>query len=139
MPEEEPSEVYPYRRVWETTWFKITVDKLGCRAHLRGHVCSTLYQETPATLAAALREALRRWRVAGVSYRSERCAVEPRQHILSVLILGAGRARPPSRSPTPVRAGLAAGAGIFGRVLGYTFTLGFTAVFLKYTVLRYTV
>jgi len=142
-PEEEPVEVYPYRRVWETTWLEITVMFLVAALIYAGTYVFDFVPGDARDIGSRVVLALLplgAWLV--FSYRSERRAVEPRQHILSVLILGAlvaGAIAQPLTERLFVPERWLPEQGFFGRVLGYTFTLGFTAVFLKYAVLRYTV
>jgi len=142
-PEEEPVEVYPYRRVWQTTWIEVlllffVVAGVYAAAEVFGLLPRNL-RDGNGKLALALLP-LAAWLL--ISYRGERRAPEPRPHLLSVLLLGAlvanAIAVPLSeRLFTPDR--WLPQQGFFGRVLGYTFTVSFTAEFLKYAVLRYTV
>lgn len=142
-PEEEPVEVYPYRRVWETSWLEITVVFLVAAIVYAGtYVFNVLpgdVRDNSSRLALALLP-LGAWMV--FSYRSERRAVQPRPHILSVLVLGAlvaGAIAQPLTERLFMPDRWLPEQGFFGRVLGYTFTIGFTAQFLMYAVLRYTV
>jgi len=142
-PEEEPVEVYPYRRVWQTTWLEVlllfVVVAFVYAATLFVDLLPVGLRDTRGKLALALLP-LAAWLL--ISYRGERRALEPRPHLLSVLLLGAlvanavvmplsERLFVPDRWLPP--------QGFFGRVLGYTFTVGFAGVFLRYAVLRYTV
>lgn len=140
-PEEEPAEIYPYRRVWRTSWLEVG---LLFMAVVTSYTLSNILGMLPAAAEGPLFRAgiaclpLGTW--LAFSYGGERRAIQPREGLGDALVLGAlvasGVAVPleeyvfePGRwLPT---------AGFFGRVLGYTFTLGFTAEFLKYAVLRY--
>jgi len=142
-PEEEPVEVYPFRRVWRTTWLEVLILALAAGGLYAvtawfGLLPATL-RDTSGKVALALLP-LAAWLL--ISYRGERRALQPRPHLLSVLLLGAlvanAVALPLSeRLFVPER--WLPQQGFFGRVLGYTFTAGFTGEFLKYAVLRYTV
>lgn len=142
-PEEEPVEAYPYRRVWRTTWLEVIVLFLAAAlVYVGTHVISlwpaTLRDEN-GRLALALLP-LGAWLL--VSYRGERRAIQPREHMLSILLLGALVANAiavPLTERVFVPERWLPEQSFFGRVLGYTFTAGFTAEFLKYAVLRYTV
>ncbi|MBN1202374.1 MAG: PrsW family intramembrane metalloprotease [Anaerolineae bacterium] len=142
-PEEEPEELYPYRRVWRTSWLEVGVLLI---AVLTIYVLTDFLGALPPDLSDRLPKLgvallpLAAWFV--FSYRGERRALQPRAGLVGTLILGAlvanGIAVPlEERLFTPDRWLLS--AGFFGRVLGYMFTLGVTAEFLKYAVLRYTV
>jgi len=142
-PEEEPVEVYPYRRVWATTWLEVIVLFLVTAliyvgTYFIGLLPVTL-RDPNGRLALALLP-LGAWLL--FSYRGERRALQPREHLLSVLILGALAANAiavPLTERVFVPDRWLPEQGFFGRVLGYAFTAGFAAEFLKYAVLRYTV
>ncbi|WP_119072236.1 PrsW family glutamic-type intramembrane protease [Aggregatilinea lenta] len=141
-PEEEVIEAYPYRRVWPTTWLEVGVLTVVVAAIV---VLTDFVGVLPATYTAPLPKMglallpLAAW--LGISYRAEHTAPEPRFGLLRLLILGGlianGVAIPLEEQLfLPDRWLLA--TGFFGRALGYTFTIGFTAAFLKYAVMRYT-
>lgn len=142
-PEEEPVEVYPYRRVWQTTWLEvIALFLVAALVYASTHFFELLpvtLRDQNGRLALALLP-LGAWLL--ISYRGERRAIQPREHVLSILILGAlvanAIAVPLSERLFVLERWLPE-QGFFGRVLGYTFTVGFTAAFLRYAVLRYTV
>lgn len=142
-PEEEVVEVYPYRRVWPTTWLEVgalaaVVTAIVVLTDYVGVLPADYAASLPKTALALLPFAA--WLV--FSYRAEHTAIEPRHGLLRLLILGAlvasGVAIPlEERLFLPDRWLLA--SGFFSRALGYAFTIGFTAEFLKYAVLRYTI
>lgn len=142
-PEEEPVEVYPYRRVWQTTWLEVIVLFLVAALVYAGtHFLNLLpvtLRDANGRLALALLP-LAAWLL--ISYRGERRAAQPRPHLLSVLILGvlvANAIAVPLTERLFVPTRWLPEQGFFGRVLAYAFTIGFAAEFLKYAVLRYTV
>jgi RsiW-degrading membrane proteinase PrsW (M82 family) len=142
-PEQEVEERYPYRRVWRTSWLEvgtILVAVLAIFSMTRlFHVLPTSLHDTRLKVAVAV-VPLAAWLV--FSYWGERRAPQPRRGLVQMVILGGlvanGIAVPlevhlflPDRwLPTQ---------SFFGRVLGYATTVGFTAEFLKYAVVRYTV
>ncbi|MBN1679966.1 MAG: PrsW family intramembrane metalloprotease [Anaerolineae bacterium] len=142
-PEEEPEEIFPYRRVWRTSSLEVlvvflVVFMIWLLTDLFGMLPADLTDIRAKTGIALL--PLAAWLV--FSYRGERRALKPRFGLIGVLILGGlvanGIAVPlEERVFTPER--WLPYQGFFGRVLGYMFTIGFTAEFLKYAVLRYTV
>ncbi len=141
-PEEAIAEVHPYRRVWRTSWAEVWL--------LAGVVLAvwalTAFGALPEDVRdVRLKAALALWPLAlwlAISYRGERRAPQPRPYILGTLVLGALVAsgvavhldaqlfRPDEWLPKE---------GFFGRVLGYTLTVGFAAAFLKYLALRYSI
>ncbi len=142
-PEPEVEEIYPYRRVWRTAWSEVLV--------LFG-VALALYALTDlfGVLPGDLRDPLLRMAVALLplalwlvfSYGGERRALRPRPDLLRVLVLGALVANAvavPLEEHVFLPDRWLPGAGFGGRLLGYTLTIGFTAEFLKYLVLRYTI
>jgi len=142
-PEEEAIEIYPYRRVWRTSGFEVGV-------LLAAVLLIFLLTDVLQVLPTSLRDPLPKVGIAVLplaawflfSFRGERRALSPRPALLRVLVLGILVAnaiaiqleerlyRPEEWLP---------GSGFFGRVLGYMLTVGITAEFLKYAVLRYTV
>lgn len=141
-PEEEAQELYPYRRVWRTaglevgTLLLVTAGLLG--ADMFGFGLTGLPQ-LPLKLGVAMLPLLVWF---AFSYRGERRAQIPRSGLVGVLIVGAlvanAIAVPLEETVfTPER--WLPRQGFFGRLLGYMFTMGFTAEFLKYLVLRYMV
>jgi hypothetical protein len=142
-PEEEVEEVYPYRRVWRTSWLEVSVLLV---AVLAIYVLTNLISVLPADLNARLPKVgiallpLAAWLI--FSYRGERRALRPRQGLVGVLVLGglaANGVAVPLEEHLFTPEQWLTGAGFFGRVIGYTLTIGFTAGFLKYAVLRYTI
>jgi len=142
-PEQEVEEQYPYRRVWRTGWLEVgvllaVVLLILALTQVFGVLPAGLH-DTRLKVAVAL-VPLGAWLV--FSYWGERRALQPRRGLVQTVILGAlvanGIAVPleehlflPDRW-LPMQS-------FFGRVLGYTTTVGFTAEFLKYAVVRYTV
>ncbi len=142
-PEEEIQEVYPYRRVWRTSWLEVTLLLVAVLVIV---LLTDLFDLLPGDLRDPLPKLafallpLAAWLV--ISYRSEHRALLPRRGLIGVLILGAlvanGIAMPlEERVFIPDQ--WLPGQGFFGRVLGYMATVGFTAEFLKYAVMRYTI
>jgi RsiW-degrading membrane proteinase PrsW (M82 family) len=141
-PEAEVEEIYPYRRVWRTSWLEIgalfMLVMLIYALNLFSVLPSALNTPVPRVGLAVF--PLLTWLV--FSYRGERRAPQPRQRLAGVLILGALVA---SGVAVPLEERLLAPErwlptqGFFGRAFGYMFTLGITAEFLKYAALRYTV
>jgi hypothetical protein len=141
-PEEEIEEVYPYRRVWRTSWQEITALTLIVAVLW---VLSGLFEVLPNTSAALPRVSIALlpfglflW----YSYRAELRVPQPRRYLLSLVILGAlaanGVAVPlEERLYEPDR--WLPLVGFFARVLGYAFTVGFTAAFLHYLVMRFSI
>lgn len=142
-PEEELEEIYPYRRVWRTSWLEVGTLLLAViivvvLTSFIGVLPSDLRDPLPKTAIALL--PLVAWFV--FSYRGERRAIEPRQGLLGVLLLGmlaANGLAIPLEERLFVPDQWLPGLGFFGRVLGYMMTLGITTQFLKYAILRYTV
>ena len=142
-PEPEVEEIYPYRRVWRTAWFEVlalvgVTSVLYALTVLFGVLPRDL-RDLPARAGLALLP-LALWLV--FSYGGERRALSPRPDLLRVLILSALVANAvavPLEEHVFVPQRWLPGAGFGGRLLGYAATIGFTAEFLKYLVLRYTV
>lgn len=140
-PEEELEEIYPFRRVWRTAWIEAILLLI---AVLVIYALTEIFSVIPADARepalnvgiASLPLAL--WLL--FSYRGERRAVQPRPGLMGVMVLGvlvANGVAVPLEEQLFVPDRWLPTAGFFGRVLGYTFTVGFTAEFLKYAVLRY--
>jgi RsiW-degrading membrane proteinase PrsW (M82 family) len=141
-PEEEAREVYPYRRVWRTAALEVGVLLFGTLVVLAGDLFGFVQGGSSASLPrvgiAGL--PLLAWFV--FSYRGERRAAIPRPGLVGVLILGglvANAVAVPLDERLFTLDRWLPQQGFFGRLLGYMFTLGFAAEFLKYLVLRYTV
>jgi hypothetical protein len=140
-PEAEEEPVYPYRRVWRTSWLEVgTLFLAATFIYAFGSVLEVLPADSRSPrlkLGIALLPFLA-WLV--FSYRGERRALQPRHGLIGMAILGAlvanGVAIPLGEHLFMTERWLPT-AGFFGRVIGYTLTLGFTAEFLKYAVLRY--
>lgn len=140
---EEAAEAYPYRRVWRTAWLEVIVLFLVAFAlHALTEIAGVLSSSPAPTAARAMLAALPALLWFGVSYRSERRAPLPRRDLVRVLVLGALVA---SGIAVPLEEQLfqpdrwLPGLDFFGRLFGYATTVGFTAEFLKYLVLRYTI
>ncbi len=141
-PEEEIREIYPYRRVWRTSWAEaliLAVTVAGIWA------ATSLFDLLPVTRASLPRLAMALVPLAAwllISYRAERRAPQPRQRILAVLVLGAlvanAIAVPLERRLFEPELWLPE-AGFFGRVWGYGFTSGMATALLLYLMLRYSV
>ncbi|HVO72283.1 MAG TPA: hypothetical protein VMT24_19675 [Aggregatilineaceae bacterium] len=142
-PEQEVEEQYPYRRVWRTSWLEagvllVAVAVIFSLTRLFG-VLPTDLHDTRLKVGVALLP-LAFWLV--ISYWGERRALQPRRGLLQVAILGALAA---NAIAVPLEEHLflpdrwLPAQSFFGRVLGYSATAGFTAEFLKYAVVRYTV
>jgi RsiW-degrading membrane proteinase PrsW (M82 family) len=142
-PEPEIEEVYPYRRVWRTAWFEVLA-LFGVTLAL--YLLTTLFGVLPRDLRDPLPRIglavlpLALWFI--FSYGGERRALRPRPDLLRVLILGALVANAvavPLEEYVFLPQRWLPSAGFGGRLLGYAATIGFTAEFLKYLVLRYTI
>jgi hypothetical protein len=142
-PAREAPEVYPYRRVWRTASIEVVLllavsamlaligrfVNLHLGANSRSLVC---------TFIAFL--PLLFWLL--ISYRGERLAPLPRPRLLAVMMLGFLVANaigiPLIDQVFQVEGWLSTASGL-NRILGYTFTFGVVAEFLKYAVVRYSV
>ena len=141
-PEESVEEIYPYRRVWRSSWIEIgtlfmavvvifVLDVLDILStFLNGSVFKAAFAALPLVV----------WLI--FSYRGEQRALLPRPNLGGMMLLGglvaSGVAVPLEAEVfTPER--WLPYNGFFGRVLGYMFTVGFMAEFLKYAALRYTI
>jgi RsiW-degrading membrane proteinase PrsW (M82 family) len=141
-PEEELEEIYPYRRVWRTSWIEVTLLLIAVLAlyiltSILGLIPADSRQPALKVGIAGLPLAL--WLL--ISYQGERRALQPRPGLLGVMVLGmlvANGVAIPLEERVFVPERWLPAAGFFGRVLGYAFTIGFAAEFLKYAVLRYT-
>ncbi|NDJ75038.1 MAG: PrsW family intramembrane metalloprotease [Chloroflexi bacterium] len=138
-PEIEPEEIYPYRRVWRTAWLEVVTLLLAVVViYFTSALFDLAITSTPAKLGIAVLP-LGAWIV--FSYRGERRALQPRRGLFGVLILG-GLVANGIAVPLEQRLFLTdqwlPDERFFGRIIGYTLTLGFSAEFLKYAVLRYT-
>ena len=142
-PEEAAEEIYPFRRVWRTSWIEASLLVLAVVAIL-------LLSDPLGALPSGLRDPLPKLGVAllplglwlAISYAAERRALQPRPALLGVLALGALVANGialPLEERLFLPAQWLPEEGFFGRVLGYAATAGFVGEFLKYLVLRYTV
>ena len=141
-PEEEVEEIYPYRRVWRTSWQEITMLALAVGAlWVLGDLLAIIPNASaslPRISIALLPFMLFLW----YSYRAERRVPQPRPYLLALVILGAlaanGVAVPlEERLYEPDR--WLPLVGFFARATGYALTVGFTAAFLQYLVLRYSI
>lgn len=140
---EETEEAYPYRRVWRTAWLEaIVLFLVAFGLYVLTEIAGVLPASPAPTAARAMLTALPALLWFGVSYRSERRAPLPRRDLARVLVLGglvaSGIAVPLEEQLFQPNRWLP-GLDFFGRLLGYATTVGFTAEFLKYLVLRYTI
>lgn len=141
-PEEVIEEVYPFRRVWRTSWIEAILLASAVAVIWAAGGLLELIPNTPAVLprlGIATLPVLA-WLV--LSYGGERRARQPRPHMLGMLILG-GLAANAIAVPLEERVFepdlWLTTIGFFGRALGFTFTVGLTTAFLLYLVLRYSV
>jgi len=142
-PEEAIEERYPYRRVWRTSAQEIGVLLFTVLLIVGVSSFTSFLPDTYANPRAKTGLALlplATWLF--FSYRGERQALIPRTGLIGMVILGGlvgyGVAVPLEEHVWKPDLWLPA-QGFFGRILGYTFTVGFTSIFLKYLVVRYTV
>jgi RsiW-degrading membrane proteinase PrsW (M82 family) len=142
-PEEVAEEIYPFRRVWRTSWIEavllaLVVLAIALLAGPLGLIPAALRDPLPKIGLAVLPLGL--W--LAISYGGERRAPQPRPALLGVLVLGAllanGVAVPLEERLFQTDRWLPA-ASFFGRAIGYAATIGFAGEFLKYTALRYTI
>ena len=142
-PQEEVEEIYPYRRVWRTSWLEISVLLVTV---LLIFLLTSLFGVLPADLRVPLPKVaiallpMAAWLV--FSYWGERRALQRRHGLFGLLILGgllANGVAVPLEEHVYVPDQWLPAAGFFGRVLGYAFTVGFTGAFLQYAALRYTI
>jgi RsiW-degrading membrane proteinase PrsW (M82 family) len=142
-PEEEIEEIYPYRRVWRTSWQEVgvllaAVLLIFILTRLLGALPVDLRSPLPKVAIALL--PLAAWLI--FSYGGERRALIRRRGLVGMLILGglvANGVAVPLEEHLFLPEQWLPSAGFFGRVLGYAVTVGFTGEFLKYAVLRYTI
>jgi hypothetical protein len=142
-PQEEAEEIYPYRRVWRTSWLEISVLLV---AVLLIFLLTSLFGVLPTDWRAPLPKAaiallpLTAWLV--FSYWGERRALQRRHGLFGLMILGgllANGIAVPLEEHVYLPGQWLPAASFFGRVLGYAFTVGFTGAFLQYAAIRYTV
>jgi RsiW-degrading membrane proteinase PrsW (M82 family) len=142
-PEQEIEEIYPYRRVWRTSWQEVGVLLV---AVLLIFILTDLFGVLPVDLRSPLPKVgiallpLAAWLV--FSYGGERRALIRRRGLVGMVILGglvANGVAAPLEEHLFLPDQWLPSAGFFGRVLGYAVTVGFTGEFLKYAVLRYTI
>lgn len=139
-PEESSEQVFPYRRVWFTSWLEVlTLAFAVTLVYGLTQIANAIPNSDQAIGKTGIALVpLAAWIV--FSYRAERRAVLPREGLIRLVLLGSLVA---SGVALPLEAGVFTidrwlpSAGFFGRVLGYAFTLGVIAEFLKYAVLRY--
>ncbi len=140
-PQKEEREVFPYRRVWRTTLIEIVILVALALAIVFGQrfLKATITDAQRQAIAVALAiMPVSLWLV--FFYWGERRAVEPRQHIGVVVVLGALVASaigiPLVERFFTVDSWLSTASGST-RILGYTLTVGIVQEFLKYGVVRY--
>lgn len=140
-PEEVPAEIYPFRRVWRAVLLEMGV-MLGMVVLVLGGVLLGVLRDVPSRNWGALLILVPLFAYLWLSVRGEQRVASPRQGLLTVTLFSAllanGVALPLINNLFETGRWLA-DAGFFTRVLGYTFTLGVTAEFLKYIAVRYTV
>jgi RsiW-degrading membrane proteinase PrsW (M82 family) len=140
-PQREEKEIYPYRRVWRTASREALVLILATAAT----ILATRF------LPVRLSETGRRVFGVGfallpfglwwfISFRAERRALQPRERLLTVALLGAlaasGVALPVTERLFAVEDWLTTAGGL-DRLAGYMLTVGVVQEFLKYAVMRY--
>lgn len=139
-PEEEIEEIFPYRRVWQTLSTEMSV-LLGIVAGVilatRLELIEDVHQQPISILLALVPIGL----FYIFSVRREQQAIEPRSHLMLILILSIivanGVAWPIIESViTPDR--WMTNLGFFSRIIGYSLTIGNLAIITQYVVVRYT-
>ena len=139
--EEAPAEIYPYRRVWRAVSievgamvFLVMLVIIGTRFGLLRDVASRNW----GLLLILVPLGAYLW----FSVRGEQQAPEPREGLITVTLFSAllanGLGLPLVNEFFEPREWLS-DAGFFGRLLGYSFTVGVTTEFLKYVAIRYTI
>lgn len=140
-PEETGEEQYPYRRVWRALITELGLLLLVVVVVLVGDAFGFVEDVYSQTTDLAL-VALPVFFFLIISYRQERQALEPRDGLLSILVLSFvianGVAFPVIDAIFTPDTWLPE-AGFFERVFGYTLTLGVLSEFIKYAAVRYTV
>lgn len=140
-PEEDPEEVYPYRRVWrpllsEMLLFALVVTIMIGLTTLE--ILSDSHNRSLQLLIAILPMMAFLW----FSARKERTVFRPRPNLIAVLALSAvlanGVAVPLINEVYTPDKWLPA-AGFFNRIFGYMATEGILSTFIQYGVVRYTV
>jgi len=142
-PDEEPEEMHPFRRVWRTSWAEVTFLLVVV---LAAYVLTDLLGILPADFGGRPLQVLLAVLPFGAwllfSYVGERRALQPRRGLLRVAVLGAlvanGIAIPLEEHVFTPELWLPT-TGSLGQVLGYATTIGFTAEFLKFLIVRFTV
>jgi hypothetical protein len=142
-PQEEAEEVYPYRRVWRTSWEEMSVLLVAVLlifflTNVFGVLAVDLRAPLPKVAIALL--PLAAWLT--FSYWGERRALQRRHGMFGLMILGgllANGIAVPLEEHVYLPDQWLPAAGFFGRVLGYAFTVGFTGSFLQYAAIRYTI
>lgn len=141
-PEEIIEEIFPYRRIWRTSWTEIVILAVLVAAIW---VASGLFGLVPDSSAPLPRMALALAPLFGwlfFSYIGERRAQQPRPFMVGMLVLGGLVA---NAIAVPLEERLFEPdtwlpmVGFFGRAIGYALTIGITTSFLMYLVMRYTV
>jgi len=141
--EEEIAEAQPARRVWRTAWLEvIALFLIALVLYTLTDILGVLSNQPAATSARTGIAVLPVLSWLLITYRAERHTRQPRPHLVAVLLLGAlvasGVAVPLEEELFQPERWLP-GLDFFGRLLGYAATVGFTAEFLKYLVLRYSI
>ncbi|HRE48914.1 MAG TPA: PrsW family glutamic-type intramembrane protease [Aggregatilineales bacterium] len=142
-PRRADDEARLYRPVWRTAWTEAFL--------LIGAAIATIivFRALPFRLNADGRQMfglgfallpLVLWYL--ISFRAEQRAIQPRERLLTVMLVGglcaSGIGLPITERLFAVEEWLPNAAG-FSRVIGYTLCLGITQEFLKYAAMRYTV
>jgi len=141
LSEEAPQEVYPYRRVWRAVFIEIGT-MLGLVLLVLVGVGVGFLRDVPSRNWGLVLVLVPLGAYLNFSVRGEARALQPRQGLLTVTLFSALLA---NGVGLPLVEGFfdpgvwLSEAGFFSRALGYAFTFGVTAEFLKYIAIRYTV
>lgn len=140
-PEEDPEDIFPYRRVWRSLLFEITVFGALVTAILaltRFDLLTDRHQRGIQLALALLPIPIYIW----FSVRPERQVFRPRRYLLPVMALSIvmvnGFAVPMIEFLFTPDEWLP-GSGFFTRIFGYMATEGVLSAFIQYGVVRYTV
>ena len=139
-PEAAPEEIYPYRRVWRSVAIEVGA-MIGLVIFVFITVRLGFLREVPSRNWGGLMILIPLGMYLWFSVRGEQQAQHPREGLLTVTLFSAllanGVGLPLVDNIFVPREWLS-DAGFFSRVLGYAFTAGVTAEFLKYIAIRYT-
>jgi hypothetical protein len=140
-PEEDVDEIYPYRRVWRTLIIEMVLLfalMIGIFAAIQFEVVEDTYLGLLGTgvVLAPLGFFIL------ITIQGERRALQPRTGLLTVVLVSgivANGVGVPLVNLIFTPEQWLPEAGFFTRIFGYMLTVGVTAEFLKYAVVRYTV